>query len=117
MLDSCPLDSAVSEISLIRVQLRRVLKAPPTKRSGRPSRPQVGIGRSRGHWAAGPTSRRQSKHPNPKSLQRHLAMLITFNTTGIVLASLVRYHRYSLHAGLFTDPALEAFACNDLSDV
>ncbi len=116
MLDSCLLESAVSEINLIRVQLRRVLESRP---ASRPTRRRAGIGRSRGQEAAGPTALPLSKNRRFKSvpLQRHLAMLITFNTTGVVLASLVRYHRYSRHSGLFTDPVLEALAVDDISQV
>ncbi len=117
MLDSCPLDSAVSEISLIRIQLRRVLGSFRNWPLGK------GLGKrassehwpSRGHRAAGQTSRPQSKRSQRKSLtlERYIAMLITFNTTGIVLASLVRYHRYFLTSGLYIDPELEAFAAPD----
>ena len=60
VLDSSPLETALSEITVLRILLLRLLSA----------------------------SRRKA----PLSLKRQLAMLSAFSGTGLILASLVRFH-------------------------
>ena len=66
-LDSSPLDSALSEIGLLRVLLLRLLAA----------------------------SRRKSA----LSLKRHVSILAAFSGTGLIMASLVRFHNRYFEPG------------------
>lgn len=100
MLDASPPDSPLSELSLLRILLRRTFLAQPSNHSGR--RP-VG-------------DRSNRKQDDALSLKRQLDMLSAFGTAGAIMASLVRYHHH-VTADIYADPWLAEFAIKDLKDL
>ena len=89
LLDASPVDSALSEISPLRVLLMRLFA----------------------------NSRKAAVRKSPLSLKRHLSMLAAFSHTGLIMASLARFHAAQFRAGSLGDPVLEALAETDPEDL
>ena len=119
-LDASPLDTALSEIEVLRVLLLRLLAAARASEHSR----RAALGRA-SLWAnehqasiahpAPKTARgkRASPMPLPRgsglSLAQHISMLTAFSGAGLILASLVRFHN-----SYFPEPGL---LCELLADL
>jgi hypothetical protein len=104
MLDASPLDSAISEISLLRILLLRLLAAAGERASGEPRK-------SLRQGALG------ARRTRPLSIGRRLSMLSAFSGAALIMASLVRFHDKYFGFGSANDPFLQALAEMDPDDL
>ena len=111
MLDACPAESPLSELSLLRILLRRVIETKEAR--------QLNTGpEATSTGGSGPVGdRRDRKQADSLSLKRQLDMLSAFGTAGAIMASLVRYHHRHVTADDYADPWLSEFAIKDLKDL
>ncbi len=89
--------SALSEINLLRIQLRRVFEAS-----------------CQAVWARR-KARRSKEEPDP--LRPRLSMLATFAQSGMIMSSLVRVHLKCITSGLMYDPLDDLFPPGDVEDL
>lgn len=108
--------SALSEINLLRIQLRRVFAAGQRgSRAADSSRRHA----SQRHESLGQTAHRESNDREKKSfsLASRLSMLATFACSGMIMASLVRFHLKYITSGLMYDPLDDDFPPGDVEDL
>lgn len=58
-----------------------------------------------------------SANKERRSLRSYLIMLRAISTAGLIIASLARFHWYSLAQGTEDDPLLASIAVNDVSEL
>jgi len=98
LIDSTPLTSALSEISLIRILLLRILATAQRRAERRPAA----------------TAHSDDMSRRSLTLEQHLAILQAFSHAGLVLASLVRYHHNRFPPGDCLLDALDELDPDDL---